>query len=176
MRGQGGAGLPSARKWQALGRDPSLRVVIANGEEPEPGGLKDRWLTRQRPQLLLEGSRLAAVGGAADRVVFTDSPIGRLHHVRERTQDRYPWVHRVPTAGERLPLACHGADLVTGALLFLHLCHARLALQEMARVAGPGGEEVLDVVVAFPWPPAWLERQPGKPDAKRAGRVLARQH
>ncbi|MCL6563081.1 MAG: diguanylate cyclase [Firmicutes bacterium] len=106
--------------------------------------------------------RITFDGGLAERIgpegvlVLTDPSIAQLHHARERAQGRYHWVHLLPAAAEHLPFASHGADLVTGAW-FLHLCDPRAALREMARVTRPGGEVVLDVLLAFPWPPAWLE-------------------
>jgi NADH:ubiquinone oxidoreductase subunit F (NADH-binding) len=71
--GRGGAAFPLAVKLRTV-RDNGLLfrgaggpVVIANGEEGEPASIKDRWLLRNRPHLVIDGLRLAAAIVAADR-------------------------------------------------------------------------------------------------------------
>jgi NADH:ubiquinone oxidoreductase subunit F (NADH-binding) len=63
LLGRGGAAFPLAIKVRTV-RDNGLRrggaLVIANGEEGEPASIKDRWLLRHRPHLVLDGLRLAA--------------------------------------------------------------------------------------------------------------------
>jgi NADH:ubiquinone oxidoreductase subunit F (NADH-binding) len=71
LLGRGGAAFPLAVKVRAVrdnGRLRSGAVVVANGEEGEPASIKDRWLLRHRPHLVLDGLRLAARMVEAARV------------------------------------------------------------------------------------------------------------
>ncbi len=78
LQGRGGAGFPLAVKLRAVrdnGRGAGGTAVVANGEEGEPASIKDRWLLRHRPHLLLDGLRLAAAILATDRAhVYVSDP------------------------------------------------------------------------------------------------------
>lgn len=79
LLGRGGAAFPLAVKLASV-RDAAARrgrdaVVVANGEEGEPASVKDRWLLRNRPHLVLDGLRLAAATVAATRAhVYVSDP------------------------------------------------------------------------------------------------------
>jgi NADH-quinone oxidoreductase subunit F len=61
MRGRGGAGFPTGRKWSFVPRDlPGPRYLICNCDEMEPGTYKDRVLLESNPYLLVEGMILTA--------------------------------------------------------------------------------------------------------------------
>ncbi|MEU0178017.1 NADH-ubiquinone oxidoreductase-F iron-sulfur binding region domain-containing protein [Streptomyces massasporeus] len=76
LRGRGGAGFPAAVKLRSVRGAPGPPVVVANGEEGEPGSVKDRWLLRHRPHVVLDGLRLAAAvtGAARGWVYLSDGP------------------------------------------------------------------------------------------------------
>ena len=61
LRGRGGAGFPTGRKWSFVPRDlPGPRYLICNSDEMEPGTYKDRVLLERNPNLLVEGMILAS--------------------------------------------------------------------------------------------------------------------
>jgi NADH-quinone oxidoreductase subunit F len=61
LRGRGGAGFPTARKWKLTPkREGEARYLVVNGDESEPGTFKDRTLIEQDPHMLLEGILIAA--------------------------------------------------------------------------------------------------------------------
>jgi NADH:ubiquinone oxidoreductase subunit F (NADH-binding) len=71
LRGRGGAGFPAAVKLRSVRAHDGEKVVIANGEEGEPGSVKDRVLLRTRPELVLDGVvRSARIVGAARACVY----------------------------------------------------------------------------------------------------------
>lgn len=81
LLGRGGAAFPLAVKLRTVRDNGRLiaatggTVVVANGEEGEPASVKDRWLLRHRPHLVLDGLRLAAAVVAADRAyVYVSDP------------------------------------------------------------------------------------------------------
>lgn len=70
LLGRGGAAFPLSVKLRTV-RSAHLNghqtVVVANGEEGEPASVKDRWLLRHRPHLIIDGVRLAARAVGARR-------------------------------------------------------------------------------------------------------------
>ena len=60
LRGLGGAGFPSGKKWGFVRANPGPRYLAVNGDEGEPGTFKDRYYLERKPHLFLEGMLIAA--------------------------------------------------------------------------------------------------------------------
>ena len=61
LKGRGGAGFLTGKKWEFLPKDPSIPVyLVCNCDESEPGTFKDRLLVEKDPHQLIEGLILSA--------------------------------------------------------------------------------------------------------------------
>ncbi len=60
LRGLGGAGFPSGKKWGFVRAAEGPRYLAVNGDEGEPGTFKDRFYLERTPHLFLEGMLIAA--------------------------------------------------------------------------------------------------------------------
>ena len=67
LRGLGGAGFPSGRKWGFVRANAGPRFVAVNGDEGEPGTFKDRYYLERTPHLMLEGMLIAAWAVEAEK-------------------------------------------------------------------------------------------------------------
>ena len=67
LRGLGGAGFPTGRKWKLVAAEPAPRLMAINIDEGEPGTFKDRYYLERDPHRFLEGLLVAA------QVVGTES-------------------------------------------------------------------------------------------------------
>ncbi|MGA7580522.1 MAG: NAD(P)H-dependent oxidoreductase subunit E [Pseudolabrys sp.] len=60
LRGLGGAGFPTGRKWSLVRAEPAPRMFAVNADEGEPGTFKDRFYLEQDPHRFIEGVLIAA--------------------------------------------------------------------------------------------------------------------
>ncbi|WP_454737810.1 NADH-ubiquinone oxidoreductase-F iron-sulfur binding region domain-containing protein [Cupriavidus necator] len=60
LRGLGGAGFPTGRKWRIVQNEPAPRLMAVNIDEGEPGTFKDRVYLERDPHRFLEGMLIAA--------------------------------------------------------------------------------------------------------------------
>ncbi len=82
LRGLGGAGFPTARKWRAVRAQAAPRIVVMNADEGEPGTFKDRYFLEHDPHRVLEGLLIAAWGVGAETVYIY-------------LRDEYPAAHEI---------------------------------------------------------------------------------
>ncbi len=82
LRGMGGAGFPTASKWELVRNAPgSTKYVVCNADESEPGTIKDRGIMESVPYLVIEGMILAGlVTGARKGILY-------IRHEYERPKE-----------------------------------------------------------------------------------------
>ena len=86
LRGRGGAGFPTGRKWRECAAYPNHpKYVICNGDEGDPGAFMDRSILEGDPHSVIEGLRIAALAVGAARGFFyiRDEYALALDHVRK---------------------------------------------------------------------------------------------
>lgn len=86
LRGCGGAGFKTGRKWRfASDAEAERKFIICNADEGEPGTFKDRVLLTKRPHLLIEGMTVAARAvGAREGIIYLR---GEYVYLRELIED-----------------------------------------------------------------------------------------
>lgn len=72
LRGRGGAGFPTGRKWRtAAGYDVFPKYVVCNGDEGDPGAFMDRSILEGDPHSVLEGMAICALSiGASEGFLY----------------------------------------------------------------------------------------------------------
>ncbi len=67
LRGRGGGGFPTGRKWETARVQPSAKkYIICNGDEGDPGAFMDRSVMEGNPHAVIEGVMIAARSIGAD--------------------------------------------------------------------------------------------------------------
>ncbi|HEX2366731.1 MAG TPA: NADH-ubiquinone oxidoreductase-F iron-sulfur binding region domain-containing protein [Bradyrhizobium sp.] len=91
LRGLGGAGFPTGRKWRAVLGEPGPRLMAVNGDEGEPGTFKDRWYLERDPHRFLEGTLIGAyVVEANDVYIYIRDEYPACIKILEREIARLP--------------------------------------------------------------------------------------
>ena len=71
LRGRGGAGFPTGRKWQfALDQKSATKYVVCNGDEGDPGAFMDRSILEGNPVAVIEGMMIAGYAIGANQGYF----------------------------------------------------------------------------------------------------------
>jgi len=71
LRGRGGAGFPTGRKWDLTRVQPKKKkYIICNGDEGDPGAFMDRSVMEGNPHSVIEGMLIASRAFGATKVIF----------------------------------------------------------------------------------------------------------
>lgn len=72
LRGRGGGGFPTARKWSQVKSQPAKeKYIVCNGDEGDPGAFMDRSIMEGDPHRVIEGMMIAAVAcGAQEGYIY----------------------------------------------------------------------------------------------------------
>ncbi|MBN1107518.1 MAG: NAD(P)H-dependent oxidoreductase subunit E [Bacteroidales bacterium] len=71
LRGRGGAGFPTGKKWKIFSESPgSPKYVVCNGDEGDPGAFMDRMLLESFPFRVIEGMMIAGFATGASEGIF----------------------------------------------------------------------------------------------------------
>ncbi len=89
LRGMGGAGFPTARKWELVRDAPgATRYIVCNADESEPGAFKDRVIMEELPHLVVEGMALAGLAvRAREGWIYIRHEYGRARAALQRAID-----------------------------------------------------------------------------------------
>ncbi len=102
LRGLGGAGFPTGRKWRIVKAETAPRLMAVNIDEGEPGTFKDRYYLERDPHRFLEGMLIAAkiVGIDAIYVYLRDE----YHACRNLLEAELAKLNANPPGNVKLPL------------------------------------------------------------------------
>ena len=91
LRGLGGAGFPTGRKWRAVLGEPGPRLMAVNGDEGEPGTFKDRVYLNSDPHRFLEGTLIGAhIVEASDVYIYIRDEYPAALEILEREIAKLP--------------------------------------------------------------------------------------
>ena len=66
LRGRGGGGFPTGKKWAQVARQDSLeKYIVCNGDEGDPGAFMDRSMMEGEPHRVIEGMLIAGIATGA---------------------------------------------------------------------------------------------------------------
>jgi NADH:ubiquinone oxidoreductase subunit F (NADH-binding)/NADH:ubiquinone oxidoreductase subunit E/NAD-dependent dihydropyrimidine dehydrogenase PreA subunit len=94
LRGRGGAGFPTGRKWKIFsGSQGDKKYIVCNGDEGDPGAFMDRMLLESFPFRVIEGMLIAGFATGATEGIFyirAEYPlaVSRVRHAIERCNSK----------------------------------------------------------------------------------------
>ena len=94
LRGRGGAGFPTGRKWSLVRAvQGDVKYILCNGDEGDPGAFMDRMMLESYPYRVLEGMAIAAYAVGASKgylYIRAEYPLAvkRIRRAIERCEER----------------------------------------------------------------------------------------
>lgn len=141
LRGLGGAGFPTHRKWAAVAAQPPSteqgKWLICNGNEDEPGTFKDRFLLSRTPHQVIEGALIGALAVGANHIAL---------YVNPREETSIESITAAIAAWNNHPLLARVSEQI-GAPVHLHV-----SLSTGLYVGGEETAAVASVMGGFPFP------------------------
>ena len=95
LRGRGGGGFPTGRKWKQVARQKEkIRYVVCNGDEGDPGAFMDGSVMEGDPYKLIEGMMIAGYAvSSSDGYIYVRAEypmsVARLKHAIKELEDRH---------------------------------------------------------------------------------------
>lgn len=72
LRGRGGAGFPTGKKWEIISKKEGKKYLVCNGDEGDPGAFMNRTIMESDPFRLIEGMTIAAYAiGSEEGIIYT---------------------------------------------------------------------------------------------------------
>jgi len=130
LRGRGGAGFPTGRKWSFLPKDDGVtpRYLVINADESEPGSCKDRDILMNDPHKLVEGALLASYAiGAHKAYVYAR---GEYYREAERLQAAIDEAYAAGLLGKNAAKSGWDFDLYVHRGAGAYICGEETALLE----------------------------------------------
>lgn len=89
LRGRGGAGFPTGRKWTFIDKKSgNPRYLVCNADESEPGTFKDRYLMERIPHMLVEGMIISSYAlGANTSYIYIRGELLYVFHILQKAID-----------------------------------------------------------------------------------------
>ncbi len=127
LRGLGGAGFPTGKKWQFLPKgNPKPVYLVVNADEGEPGTCKDRYILERDPHQLLEGMMIAAFAIRSRKAYIYIR--GEYVKSFERTQAAVDEAYAKGYLGKKVFGTEHALDIVVHRGAGAYICGEETAL------------------------------------------------
>jgi len=110
LRGRGGAGFPTGKKWRAVATQSGpVRYVVANADEGDPGAYIDRFILEEDPYCLIEAMTIAGFAtGAGHGYIYLRKEYPRAHSVLTKALDE---ARRAALLGDRILRSSFSFDI-----------------------------------------------------------------